>query len=578
MLALFLAPALRAAPACAPVSATLTYGADDYFYFWLNGNLIVGPSAFDVGAPMGTISIPVGDFSAAGSPNYFAAEIQNSGANLVGGTWMISITCADGSLSYITDGDGTFSMYDDAGGVTPPPVDGSGNQWFQNAWTDAGPIFNATAVVANASAFWFNPQTLTNPVTGLSVPILSHSASGQDTTATERLYFRESIVLPVVTLTPTPTPWPTACGTPDYQTGGLVLSGCAPGGVATLNATNPGGPGQILVVSIGTSSPLTSVTYNTVPLTLLYNSGTNSIYYLLAPPIGPNLPIKIVQSGGSYCGFYAGYAIFGYVDQSPPVLHGPFNSTANAWTDTFVPSDPNSMVLDFIEKQQNIPTIVNGNEISFGAPGGAFDYYTSYLRASALPFSYSGSCCSQTISSHMLELVPPQGCVATTPTDTPTAVPPTPTRTITPTFSPSPAGPTKTPTRTPTPVPPGSTLTDTPTVTLTPTDTRTPGPTNTPAPPAGPGFGIVAVYPNPVSGSGCYFVMSVPGPMTISFKVYDLRGELIWSGTQAYNAGGVFQKPWAAVNNAGAAVSYGAYYLTANSGSSSDSKWLTVVR
>jgi hypothetical protein len=359
-----------------------------------------------------------------------------------------------------------------------------------------------------------------------------------------------------------------------YQSGGLIESGCASNGVSTLSITNAGAPGQILLVEIGTTSPLTTVSYAGIPLTQLYSSGTDSIYYLLAPE-GGTWPISIVQGGSSYCGFYAGYALFSYVDQSPPILHGPFNSTANAWTDTFAPSNANSMVLDFIEKQQNIPTIVNGNLISSGAPGGSYDYYTSYLRASALPFSYSGSCCSQTIASEMVELIPPQGCAGITPTETPTQAPPSATPT------PAPAAPTSTNNKTFTPVPPGSTLTDTPTVTLTSTETQTPGPTATVATPApgGPGFGIVTVYPNPSTTAGCYIVMSVPGPMTVTFKIYDLRGELVWSGSQQYLAGGVYQKPWPATNNAGAAVSYGAYFLTANAGpAANDSKWLTVVR
>jgi hypothetical protein len=568
-LALWMATGLRAAgpPPCAPVSATLTYGADDYFWFWLNGNLIVGPSGFDIGAPMGNISIPVGDFSAAGSANYFAAEIQNQNANLVGGTWMISITCADGSLSYITDGDGTFSMYDDITGGSPPPVEAA-LSWFQNGYPDTGGLFSATAVPANPSAFWFSPQTLTNPVTGLSVPILSHSNSGVDSSASERLYFRESITLPVITLTPTPTPWPTACGTPVFQGGAQVDSGCPGGGVTNVTVNNPGGPGQILLVELDSANTFSSITYGGVPLTLLTSNGTYSIYYQLAPVGGSN-HLKIVQNGASWCSFYAGYTLYGYVDQSPPPVYGPFSSSTNSWTDTFVPSKAGSIAQDYVIVQ-NGGGITGSGTSAFNGSGGFGPWFdVSYGPSTGMPFSYNGSCCGHAITSMMVELIPPQGCVGTTPTDTPT---------VTPTFTPLPLGPTHTFTRTPTPPPPGSTLTDTPTVTLTPTDTRTPGPTNTPAPPAGPGFSIVAVVPNPVTGSGCNIVMSLPGPMTVNFKVYDLRGELIWSNTQALPGGPTVLKPWAATNNAGAAVSYGAYYLTANSGSSSDSKWLTVVR
>jgi hypothetical protein len=135
---------------------------------------------------------------------------------------------------------------------------------------------------------------------------------------------------------------------------------------------------------------------------------------------------------------------------------------------------------------------------------------------------------------------------------------PTPSSTITPTF---------------TPAPPGSTRTDTPTATLT----RTPAPVNTPVPGA-PGFRIVAVYPNPIAAAGCYFVLNVPFAETVTFKVYDLRGELVWTDSQAFNGSGTFQHFWAAHNAAGAALSYGAYFLLASAGSDSDDKWLTVVR
>ncbi|HXB96732.1 MAG TPA: hypothetical protein VNZ54_01685, partial [bacterium] len=97
LLCLVLLPHLGRAAGCQPVSATLTYSADDYFEFWINGNQIVNGTTFDAGNPPATVAIPVGDFAAAGTANYFAAQVNNSVANLIGATWLISITCADGS-------------------------------------------------------------------------------------------------------------------------------------------------------------------------------------------------------------------------------------------------------------------------------------------------------------------------------------------------------------------------------------------------------------------------------------------------------------------------------------------------
>ena len=575
ILCLFTAQALHGATACQPASATLTFGADDYFYFYLNGITITAGASFDPAPASNTVSIPVGDFAAAGSPNYFAARIQNSSSSALGGTWMITITCADGSLSYITDGDASFQMYDDTTGTAPPPVDGSGNTWFDGGYSDPNNLFTGVAVPVTVPGFWLLGDALTNPVTGQPVPVLSHSSNASQAPGPdgfqEALYFRESIVLPVVTLTPTPTPFPTACGTPVFQAGGPVDSGCPSGGVTNVTINNPGGPGQILLVAVDSTNPLTTVSYANMPMTQLYSSGTSSLYYLLSPPSGSGT-MRIVQGGSSFCSFYAGYGLFGYVDQSPPSLHGPFNTAASTWTDTFAPSNAGSIIVDYVVNQQGGITIVNGSPVTAGTNSNGYNFYMSYLKAPALPFSYSNNCCGHTVVSHMLELIPPQGCAGVTPSATPTQAPPSATPSVTP------AAPTKTVTPTFTPPPPGSTRTDTPTVTPTPSQTDTPGPSATPAPPAGPGFGIVAVYPNPVPGSGCFFVMSVPSAMTVNFKVYDLRGELIWSGSQVYYGGGVYQKPWAATNNAGAAVSYGAYFLTANAGSASDSKWLTVVR
>src|SRR5437868_1781242 len=84
---------LRAVTACAPASASITYQADDYFYFYINGNPVVTGTVFDAGAPPVTVSIPITDFAAAGSPNYFAAKVVNSVANLIGASWLITITC-----------------------------------------------------------------------------------------------------------------------------------------------------------------------------------------------------------------------------------------------------------------------------------------------------------------------------------------------------------------------------------------------------------------------------------------------------------------------------------------------------
>ena len=349
-----LAPATAArAAGCAPVSATITYSADDYLSFWINGNQVLNGTVFDAGNPPVTVAIPVGDFSAAGTPNYFAAKDVNSVANLIGATWLISITCADGSVSYITAGDTNFVMYDDLNGAAPPPVNG-GLNWYQPAWVDAGNLFNQTPVQTNGIA-WFNPNHLTNPITGAQSPVLSHSTSGVQNSLAEVLYFRESVVLPEYTLTPTPTPtpspthtptpsasptpWPTSCGTPNEQAGGSIIDGCTSGGAATVSFANPGGPGQLLLVFTDEEggSAITSLTANGSPLSPVETSGTMEIWALKAPPVGA---VTITISRNNACSFEAGYALWDYIDQvTPYVVEAVQSSTANAFNDEPQESD-----------------------------------------------------------------------------------------------------------------------------------------------------------------------------------------------------------------------------------------------
>ncbi len=61
LLCALLAPAAAHA-VCVPTSASITYAADDYFFFYVNGNQVVNGTFFDAGAPPQTVATPVGDF------------------------------------------------------------------------------------------------------------------------------------------------------------------------------------------------------------------------------------------------------------------------------------------------------------------------------------------------------------------------------------------------------------------------------------------------------------------------------------------------------------------------------------
>jgi hypothetical protein len=315
------------------VSASMTYSADDYFKFWINGNQVVNGSVLDAGAPPVTVAIPAADFNAGGAPNYFAAANLNVVADIVGSTWLVTLTGADGTMAYVTAGDSSWTLYDDLTGTAPPPVNG-GFSWYQPAWVDAGSLFSETPIDTNGIT-WFSPPHLTNPGTGAQIPVLSHSVSGTQSSNSEVLYYRESVVLvgipatatptgtasptasatgtsgggsptpsvtstPTSTVTPSPsdtpsytpgegssTPTPTAIGTPPtpiptvcgaapafVESAVLANTGCAGNGNPVgWVYTVPANPGEIMLVQVESTGPvITSVTWNGVALKALPGS------------------------------------------------------------------------------------------------------------------------------------------------------------------------------------------------------------------------------------------------------------------------------------------------------------------
>lgn len=210
---------LCAGPAtgCVPVSASISFQADDNFNFYLNGHLIVSSTVVSGSAAEAipvTATIAVADFSPAGQANYFALENQNSTCCYVGSDWVITILCADGDSSFITNADSTFVMYDDGTGANPPPALG-GFQWYQPGYSDPA-LFNQTPV--QTYQFWYTGMT--NPKTGAPLPVLSHSLTGHEATGGdfEALYFIESVILdelsPTFTVTSTATDTRTSTRTP----------------------------------------------------------------------------------------------------------------------------------------------------------------------------------------------------------------------------------------------------------------------------------------------------------------------------------------------------------------------------
>jgi hypothetical protein len=609
-----LASGLRAASGCAVTSASISIECDDYLYFYINGNLVVNGTPFDPhpGVAGSVLTIPPSDFAPAGSPNYFAAEVQNTVAASVGGAWLISITCADGSISYISSSDASYFMHDDPTGSEVIPVDGGGNNWYDPGYTDPGNKFTASPIYATPFSWMNTPQpALTDPLTGITIPLLSANASGNQNGLNERLYFRESIVLPEITPTITPTPYPTVCGASPSFVSSQVLntSGCTGSGNPTSWTFNvPAGPGEVLVVNVenGGSGTITGVTWNGIAMTQLPSDGAVAItgngtlytYYMVNPVPGSFL---VAPTGINGCGWNVVATLYQNVDTSSPLgaisTNGGNSTTV---TENITTTAGYSIIHDFFAIQSGPSSYTGTYGTQLFAPSSSQccdNVYGSYSATTA-PGLYTNSYVpgsSHDYTGVSLELKPVTSCG--TPTYTPVITPtlsftpsdtftstktltPSPTKTMT--FSPGPS-PTATPTKTVTMT---FTLGPSPTFTRTITVSPTISPSFSASPTQGPVpqlFKIVAIYPNPVGDQGASFVFNLPYAANVDCKLYDLRGEAVWEGNKSFPAG-MGEIPWKAVNNGGAKVSYGAYYLvakakgTTQNSSDSDSKWLTVVR
>lgn len=501
----FAIPAPLYAAACAPASASITYQADDYFYFYINGNTVVNGTVFDAGAPPVTVSIPIGYFNAAGTANYFAAKVVNSVANLIGASWLITISCADGTTSYISSGDTAFKMYDDLNGAAPPPA-----AWNTPAWTDPTNLFNQ-APIATTGIGWMAP--FPDPRTGLPIPVLSHSAAGTQNSLAEVLYFRESIVIPPgPTNTQTPTPYPTVCGATPAFVQSLVVngvgqpsaSGClGSGSPVSWPYTVPGGPGQVLIVNVETSASLAgSVTFNGVALNpipsnsaVAINGGGNLYtYYMLNPPAG-TFTLAVPGSG---CSWNIAATLYSNIDTASPFGAISMNSNnSTTVTENITTTTGYSIIHDFFAIQSGPGSYTGSYGTQLFAPGTSQccdNVYGSYTSTSA-PGAHSNTYIPG--SSHpwtgvSIELKPVVSCG--TPSFTPTRTrTPTPTVTVTYTTAITPTFTiTDTPTRTATPTPtftvtltctptPSVTVTSTPAITPTLTATLTPTPTASPS-------------------------------------------------------------------------------------------------
>lgn len=612
---------------CVPVSASITVQADDEANVYING-IQIGPG----GVPgtftnqnnnPTTYSFNASDLSPTGS-NFFAVEDINTTSPQVGADWVISIQCADGSLSYITSADNAFWLYDDGNNSNPPPFDGT-NNWYDAAWNNPNPgvYFNETPVAVSGT-WWYTP--LTNPYTGAPVPVLSSNANGQDISASEILYYRESIVLPEITPTITPTPYPTTCGTPVAFNTSALIAGGQPGNGVTNNSISFGPTGTasdaLLLVWISQSSgavTVSGVTYGGTsllpfptnnPNSWTSYSGSQQLYYGTFGGLSGNQALSVNYSSNSNNQVVESAMLFTGVNQTSPFGNSQDNQNSNAanFNDTLTTASPYSMVLDLLNNNQSLSgrfTLGGGQN-----PGSAYDSsgphtyfdYETFPPPGPSKMSYSWGSSGQTAYSWMLELqqatcssigtatISPTFSNSPTPTVSSTPTPtfsntPTPSVSLTQTMVLSPT-PTYSCTVTPT-ISPSFSVTPSLTISPTRTNSTTAAPSPTPYP-LGQPFKLLGVYPNPVPASGTTILFELPDIGTVTATIYTLKGEKVFSQSQFFNTtynsmvGTCTCMTWKAQNTYGAPVAFGNYYLLLSySGASSSAqtgKWISVLR
>lgn len=581
--------------ACTPSSATLSYAADDYLYFYINGNAVVAPSGFDPGNPPVSVSVPVGYFNAPGVPNYFAAAISNSAASLVGGNWVLSIQCADGSTSYVTNEDNSYTMYDDINGSAPPPAN-----WFDPAFTDPGSLFSAAPVLAPAIS-WFNPK-LTHPLTGITLQMLSHSVSGTQFSDSEVLYFRQSIVLPVYSPTPTPspsatftvspTPYPPGCGLPVFEDARIIASGCLnPGGGNHSYAYTMGSvANQVLILRIETSASSTlpgSVAYGGSPMTL-HSSGTagyNSVrlhtYYLANPPIGAN---NVTFTNPTGCNWNIAVEVYSNVNTGTPL--GPHTGTQSgtgdgvtgAFTVPITTTGFASLVSVYMASEQvcnagDVPVLgplqvshdLRTTGVSMACCECVFGDHKPVNGAGSHSLSYD---LAQNNRQYYAQPIEVRGNPCATLTETPThsvtvLLTATPTASPTATATPPAATPTHSPTRTASPSP-----TPVASPTLAPTLTPTPAP-----------LALTPRRPNPnPARTAAWLPYDLSAAAEVNIRVFDVSGELVRDLDPVQKAAGSHEAFWDLLNSKGQGVASGVYLcrIRASGNGESDEAWVKV--
>jgi|GEM_PF-6965881 len=200
---LLLSGAAMAAPVCTPVSVTLCVAADDVADVWINGTYIdtfnyVNWDETGVYPRCVTLSPSIMQAS-----NIVAMKVRNLRCCEIWGSWSIETGCADGSHSCITSDEANLRLYRVEGShTTPPPVDGSGNDWNDYVYTGTSGAGWQDAVKVTGTIYG---KRIFDPCGGTRLEPLSWNAnSAAETDDFQTIYLRQPFGLtPEPTLPPT---------------------------------------------------------------------------------------------------------------------------------------------------------------------------------------------------------------------------------------------------------------------------------------------------------------------------------------------------------------------------------------
>ena len=190
------------AASCTPKSAQICVGADDEAYVWINGNQVDDGTHFfgvQVGQPVPCAPVPVTMFSATGS-NTIAVENPNVTAGFVWASWVLDITCFDGTHTYITNMGSGVTYFNQPTSASPAPAnDGGGNQWYLPSYNNNSG-WGAPFQVTCPAAIYLSPAI--DPAAGVTITALSFTGCAGDNPgnsdaapAGQNLYFRQTFSL-----------------------------------------------------------------------------------------------------------------------------------------------------------------------------------------------------------------------------------------------------------------------------------------------------------------------------------------------------------------------------------------------